>query len=293
MPKQAPVKPNVNLIFCVDTSGSMTHQGRVAAVKRALHTLLNNAQAKIKNSGASISIAIAGFSTIATVIVKPTPLGASDCEDVRSKINAIKCDGETEIFEGLKCAQQILSQMASSNPHAKHTVILLTDGKDRVSDQSLALLNAQFQKVQAQVYAIGIADHDADVLDNISDKLKGTYIDTSKNQGAIESAINTIYEQTISSYQNLELSSSLRGNCWFIEKHQIGVSKLGSLSEGGTIDKVVTIQGESLLDESIDLNSVTFTLSGIDPTGKKFQIILPWNPHFNIMRAFMQRVKRG
>ncbi len=98
MHKQAPVKPNVNLIFCVDTSGSMNQSGRVDAVKRALHTLLNNAQGKIQKSGASISIAIAGFSHVASVIVDPTPLSGTDSKDVRTKIDGIQVNGKTKIF---------------------------------------------------------------------------------------------------------------------------------------------------------------------------------------------------
>lgn len=291
MPKNAPVKPNVNLIFCVDTSGSMRDHGRVDAVKRALHTLVSNAQAKIKNSGASIAIAIAGFSSEATVLLKPTELSATDTSDVTSKINVIQCNGETKIFEGLRCAQNVLTQMVRTKPQAKHTVILLTDGGDTVYDRDLASLNQLFQKVQAQVYAIGIADHNSTVLKNISARLQGTYIDTSKTQNTIESSINTIYQQTLSSYQDLELSSSLKGNCWSVQNHQIGVCRLGSLSEGTTIDKVITIHGESLLEESVDLATVTFTLSYIDPVGKKGRITLPWDPHFFIIRDFMRRIQ--
>jgi len=290
IPKEKYTPPNVTLTFCVDMSDSMNPQERAGEVKRALKALLDNAQQEVnKPAAAKIAIAITGFTHISTLITPPTALTSTNgkSEEVKKQVDALQFNGSTDILNGLAGTVQELKKLAKANPQASHYVVLLTDGEDNsCSSTRLAALQAEIASTSAQLFAVGIGqNHSKEVLKQIATGkgFNGTYIDTTKGKDTIANTIAAIYNQAISSFQQLELSSSLAAGTWSIngtpsrtEKKQSKFS-LGTLEEGQALTSHIVIHGNKLKD-FLDLSTVFFKLTFKDPKGRKGELKLHWTP---------------
>jgi len=313
IPKEQHASPNVTLTFCVDTSSSMEADERIGAVKRALNNVLKNAQDVINHcKGAQISLAIIGFNSDPWIIAPKTQLTRTAqngenkaIQSLRAQIDTFRVSGSTNILNGLERATEELQAMARANRQSSHTLILLTDGEDSsMSAKKLATIQAKLAAASAQLFAIGIgAGHSKDVLQQIvaSEKkaFRGRYIDTTAGQDTIESAISKIYNQALSSFQELELTApGLAPDSWsvihtpgVIDKGQLKCN-LGPLSEGKILQRFIQIHGDRL-KAPLELSTVVFTLTFIDPKGRRGKLSLPWNPDTTIDPNLLRAAKAG
>ncbi len=141
--------PNVVLVFCVDTSGSMEGE-RIDAVKRVLKKILKDAQEVVKISRETkISIVIFSFDIVIRKVVEQTKITSDDNQIAKIEylIDTIECEGNTDLFGVLDEASEDLINIAV--PQVSYTFILLTDGaatitfldgvdkdKDQVDDET-------------------------------------------------------------------------------------------------------------------------------------------------------------
>ncbi len=297
IPKEKYTPLDVTLSFCIDMSGSMNTDERAGGVKRALKVLLDNAQQAVtKSAEAKISIAITGFTDTSKIITPPTALTSTSgkSKETKKQVDALVFEGGTRILVGFEGAAKESENLAKANPLASHYVILLTDGKledhEEWDNKKLSSIQKRLAAISAKVFAVGIGEeHSKKVLNQIAtgNSFNGTYIDTAKGKDTIANTIAAIYNQAISSFQELELSSSLAADTWSVngkpsrtEKEQSNFS-LGALEEGKTLTKHIVIHGNQLKD-SLDLSTVFFSLTFKDPKGRKGELKLHWNP-----RAFV------
>ncbi len=303
IPKKYHAPPNVTLTFCIDKSTSMDTEKRMGAVKRALKTVLEDAQGVVnKSKEAQIAVAIIGFNSTSEVITPTTSLiaiapgVANAAQDVEKQIGKLNCDGGTDILQGLDAATTELENMAKVNTQSSHTVVLLTDGEDNSLDtQKLSAIHARLASTQAQLFAIGIGpSHRKETLVKIAATNRGTYIDTTAGEDTIESAISKIYHQAIASFQEFELTTQqLAPGTWSVINTPTGngqAKNLGSISEGESLVKGIKIHGDKLV-APLDLSKVVFSLTFTDPKGKKGKLSLPWNPNTTIDPTILSAAK--
>jgi Mg-chelatase subunit ChlD len=299
-PQKKHVLPNVNLMFCIDTSASMGNgkYSHAYAVKKAVNSVLTKAQQEVdKTAGANIEITLIRFDKSAEVIfpatrITPTPQGASMsgvARSIKQKLEQLKSEGDdTNILLGLERSVEEVEKMARKNPHGSHLLIFLTDGEDKnVNAKALKSIHDRLTVVQAKLFVIGIgAEHSKDTLLQIAapQTFKGVYIDTTSGMETIQSAISKVYEQAVASFHHLELTApQLAPGTWEVLPTPImreegeEKCKLGSLSEEATLVKAIKIHGHKL-KSPLDLSTVRFNLTFIDPKGRRGTLALHWNP---------------
>ena len=286
--KSEVVPPNVTLTFCVDTSGSMQGE-REEAVKRGVNRVLTSALRVIETiNGAQIGIAIIGFSRSAYTICEPTQINSSNIDEIRRNLNEYRSNGGTKIINGLKEATTRVEGMARSNKNAGHTLILLSDGDEKLSQSKVDAIHTRLIAAKVRLFAIGIGEgHDKATLKKIapeSGRFRGTYIDTTLRGKTIEGAIATIYEQAVAVFSSLVLSTAqLAAGTWSVDNvfsvraNKRSACQLGSFTEERGIVKTVQIHADRLR-EPVDLSGVSFKLAFTDPQGRKGTMSLPWNP---------------
>lgn len=286
--KSVVTPPNVTLTFCVDRSGSM-HGDRESAVKAGVDRVLDSAARVVDaGKGAQIELAILGFATDAGVICEPTMISGSSLDEIKGKLKGYCSGGGTKIITGLDQATTTLEVMARRESGRTHTLILLSDGDETLSDQAIQPIHERLRRVNAQLFAIGIGDrHKKETLQKIAPergRFTGTYIDTTRGEETIESAITKIYEQAVATFSELVLSTTQLGaGVWSVdgtrsvEREEKSVCQLGSFTENEKLAKRIQIHSDALL-ERLDLGDVTFDLAFTDPRGRKGTMQLHWRP---------------
>ncbi len=110
-------RPPLNLVFLVDTSGSMASDNKLPLLKKSLQLMLNELRPKD-------DIAIVSYAGRAAVVLNPTP--ASDHATILAALNGLDSGGSTAGVEGLKTAYKLASQMKEDGEFSR--VLLATDG---------------------------------------------------------------------------------------------------------------------------------------------------------------------
>ena len=136
-------RPPLNLVFLIDTSGSMDEPNKLPLLVQSLRLLLGQLRP-------DDDVAIAVYAGSAGQVLGPTP--ASDRRSILHALDRLASGGSTAGAEGLRLAYQIAAEMAADGEVTR--VILATDGD----------------------FNVGIADPEA-LKDFIARKRKsGTYL---------------------------------------------------------------------------------------------------------------------
>ena len=110
-------RPDAQLIFVIDVSGSMNEDNRLGAVKQALNMLVNSLRPTDK-------IGIVVYGSQGRVVLEPTEIGQTG--EIRDAINSLEPDGSTNAEEGLRLAYEMAS--ANYDPNRINRLILCSDG---------------------------------------------------------------------------------------------------------------------------------------------------------------------
>ena len=110
-------RPPLNLVFLIDTSGSMQDANKLPLLTQSFALMLNELQPKDE-------VAIVTYAGNAGVLLAPTP--ASDQAKIRAALNTLTAGGATAGRAGLEDAYSVAAQMSKDGEVSR--VILATDG---------------------------------------------------------------------------------------------------------------------------------------------------------------------
>ena len=164
---------NKSIEFLIDTSGSM-RGNKIEGVKIAVKTIIESIPSEIE-------VGVITFSGKAKVLVPLT----TDRQVLLSAISNMQASGQTAIFDAIKLGIESMQSIAGSR------IILLTDGEDTASNQSLKKLLESISLKQIPVDSIGLQTNEkqGQILNSISSLSGGTFY-----------SLNSI-DQLITAYQ--------------------------------------------------------------------------------------------
>ena len=167
-------QPPLNLVFLVDTSGSMWSEDRLPLAKKALGTLIDQLRDEDR-------VAMVAYAGSAGAVLAPT--SGREKLKMRCALGALQSGGSTAGGQGLALAYALARQ--NFDPRAVNRVILLTDGDFNVgvSDPSkLKDFVADKRKtgVYLSVYGFGRGNYNDTMMQALAQNGNGTaaYIDS-------------------------------------------------------------------------------------------------------------------
>ncbi len=167
-------QPPLNLVFLVDTSGSMWSEDRLPLAKKAMGTLIDQLDARDR-------VSMVAYAGSAGAVLAPT--SGKEKLKMRCALGALQSGGSTAGGQGLALAYALAQQ--NFDPKAVNRVILLTDGDFNVgvSDPSkLKDFVADKRKtgVYLSVYGFGRGNYNDTMMQALAQNGNGTaaYIDS-------------------------------------------------------------------------------------------------------------------
>lgn len=189
VPPKANNRAPLNLVFLIDTSGSMTPEDRLPMLQKAFRSLVKHLTDQDK-------VAIVTYASGSDVALKPT----SDKEDILEAIDDLSAGGFTAGSEGLKTAYQLAEE--NFDKGANNRVILATDGDFNfgISDPNeLEQLIAKKRQsgIYLSVLGVGQDNYNDAVMQALAQKGNGiaAYLDN------LDEARRVLIEQSSSTFQ--------------------------------------------------------------------------------------------
>jgi Ca-activated chloride channel family protein len=172
--KPAAGQPPLNLVFLIDTSGSMSSEDRLPLARKSLEILIDQLDPRDR-------VAMVAYAGSAGAVLAPTS-GAEKLK-MRCALGALHAGGSTAGGQGLALAYDLARQ--NFDPKAVNRVILLTDGDFNVGvadPEKLKDFVAEQRKsgVYLSVYGFGRGNYNDVMMQTLSQNGNGTagYIDT-------------------------------------------------------------------------------------------------------------------
>ena len=171
---QAATRPRANLVFLIDTSGSMNAPNRLPLVKQSLAMLL----AQLEPSD---RVAIVTYAGHAGTALEPT--AASDKARILGVIERLEAHGSTAGAEGIRQAYALAEQ--NLDPNGVNRVILATDGDFNVGitdkDELKGFIERQRGKgIFLSILGFGMGNYNDALMQALAQNGNGVaaYIDT-------------------------------------------------------------------------------------------------------------------
>jgi len=159
--------PARNLVFLVDTSGSMQSPERLPLLKESLTRLAATLTGKDH-------VAIVAYAGEAGVVLPPTP--GSEREKIFAAIEALGAGGSTNGAAGIEQAYALAAE--NLDPKAENRVLLATDGDFNVGVSSTnGLVSLIEEKRQSGIFltTLGFGANNDHVMEQLADKGNGNY----------------------------------------------------------------------------------------------------------------------
>jgi Mg-chelatase subunit ChlD len=141
------INKNCNIIFVIDTSGSMdiiasekNENGECDDLTR-LNLACHSIKTIIESLSENDEIGIISFSSIAYKKLEMTKMDENGKENAKLIINNLNAHGTTNIYDGLKKSFELLSTIRNNN---NNSIVLLTDGESN-ADPPSGILNTLIQ----------------------------------------------------------------------------------------------------------------------------------------------------
>ena len=167
-------RPLSNLVFLIDSSGSMSAPNRLPLLQRGLKLMLSELNANDR-------VAVVAYAGSAGLVLDSTP--ADQADTILSAIDRLKAGGSTNGGEGLELAYQVARDHFIDG--GTNRILLCTDGDFNVgrtgTDQMLDLVETQSKGgIDLTVLGLGMGNFNDAMLEQISGRGNGNYafIDT-------------------------------------------------------------------------------------------------------------------
>ncbi len=167
-------RPPVNLVFLIDTSGSMDDPDKLPLLINSFRLLLNNLQPDDQ-------VAIVTYAGSAGMALEPTP--ASESAKILASLQNLRAGGSTAGQAGLQQAYALAEQMAEDGDTSR--VILATDGDFNVGISDPTKLQEFVEDkrdngVYLSVLGFGRGNYNDTIMQTLAQNGNGTasYIDT-------------------------------------------------------------------------------------------------------------------
>ena len=171
---QHATRPRANLVFLIDTSGSMNAQNKLPLVKQSLAMLLDQLDG-------DDSVAIVTYAGYAGTALQPTP--ASQKDRILAVIDRLGAGGSTAGAEGIRQAYALAAQ--NFDPHGVNRVILATDGDFNVGITNQDELKGYIERERGKgvflsVLGFGMGNYNDALMQALAQNGNGAaaYIDT-------------------------------------------------------------------------------------------------------------------
>lgn len=180
---QAPLRPSnstyessnsrapVDLVTVLDISGSMAGT-KLALLKRAMGFV-------IQHLGPQDRLSVIAFSSTAHRLFPLRRMTDTGRTEALQAINSRKCNGGTNIAEGLKKGAKVMTERKLKNPVS--SIILLSDGQDTYNLSTGSQMRGDYRSllpvsIHVPVHTFGFGtDHDAASMHSISETSGGTF----------------------------------------------------------------------------------------------------------------------
>jgi Ca-activated chloride channel family protein len=166
-------RPGLNLVFLVDTSGSMDRRDRLPLARSTLHELLDNLEDHD-------TVALATFSGGASMVLGPTSV--RERAEIHRAIDRLRPSGSTAMAEGLALAYRLAAE--GWRPGCENRVVLVSDGGANVGPSDHESILAELGELRAHttLTAVGFGtggyrDH---LMEQLADRGDGNafYVDS-------------------------------------------------------------------------------------------------------------------
>ena len=171
---QAATRPRANLVFLIDTSGSMNAPNRMPLVKQSFAMLLEQLQPTDK-------VAIVTYAGNAGTALEPT--AASEKAKILAVIERLEAHGSTAGGEGIRQAYKLAEQ--NYDPNGVNRVILATDGDFNVGITSRDELKGFVERQRGKgiflsILGFGMGNYNDALMQALAQNGNGAaaYIDT-------------------------------------------------------------------------------------------------------------------
>lgn len=187
----AKAKPQANLVFLIDSSGSMNEPNKLPLVQNSLKMLLDNLN---END----SVAIVTYAGGAGVALEPTKV--KDKAKINAVIDGLGAQGSTAGAEGIRQAYQLAEQ--NLNKDGINRVILATDGDFNVGITDQNELKSFIERKRAtgvtlSVLGFGMGNYNDALMQTLAQNGNGNaaYIDTlnEARKALVEEAGSTLF----------------------------------------------------------------------------------------------------
>lgn len=171
---QPATRPRANLVFLIDTSGSMNAPNRLPLVKQSLSMLLTQLESNDR-------VAIVTYAGNAGTALEPT--AASDKSKILGVIDRLNAGGSTAGAEGIRQAYALAEQ--NFDPNGVNRVVLATDGDFNVGITNRDELKGFVERQRAKgiflsILGFGMGNYNDALMQTLAQNGNGVaaYIDT-------------------------------------------------------------------------------------------------------------------
>jgi Ca-activated chloride channel family protein len=188
---QRSARPRANLVFLVDTSGSMNAANKLPLVQQSLRMLLNELDERD-------TVAIVTYAGSAGTALVPTPV--SQKQKILAVIDELGAGGSTAGAEGIRQAYNLAE--ANYDPKGVNRVILATDGDFNVGITDQGELKGYIERERGKgvflsVLGFGMGNYNDALMQTLAQNGNGTaaYIDTvsEARKTLVEEAGSTLF----------------------------------------------------------------------------------------------------
>ena len=188
---QRATRPRANLVFLIDTSGSMQEPNKLPLVKQSLDMLLDELDPRD-------TVSIVTYAGYAGTALEPTP--ASQKAKIRAVIDNLGAGGSTAGAEGIRQAYALAE--SNLDPSGVNRVILATDGDFNVGITNQDELKGYIERERGKgvflsVLGYGMGNYNDALMQTLAQNGNGAaaYIDTlsEARKTLVEEASSTLF----------------------------------------------------------------------------------------------------